>query len=71
MNPQHLPQTDSGIIIHVMEECAEVIKVCSKILRFGMDNYNPTRPEDGTNREKIKGEIEDLRHAIFRMERLL
>jgi hypothetical protein len=71
VNSEHLPTSPEGKYIHLMEECAEVTKVCSKILRFGLDNYHPDRPEDGTNLQKIRAEMEDLRFAMDRVEELL
>jgi NTP pyrophosphatase (non-canonical NTP hydrolase) len=39
----------------LMEECAEVIQVCSKIKRFGIDDYHPV--ERKPNRELLEEEL--------------
>lgn len=43
----------------IAEECAEIIQVCSKAARFGIDNYPPKQP-DITNRIRLKEEVNDL-----------
>lgn len=43
----------------VAEECAEIIQVCSKATRFGIDNFPPKQPT-ATNRVRLKEEINDL-----------
>jgi NTP pyrophosphatase (non-canonical NTP hydrolase) len=42
----------------LQEECAEVIVAVSKISRFGIDNYKPSKPK--TNREHLEEEIGDV-----------
>lgn len=46
----------------LMEECSEVIKICSKIKRFGIDNHDPETKV--TNKEELLNEIGDL-HAML------
>lgn len=48
------------------EECAEVIVAISKISRFGIDNYKPTKPL--TNRQHLEEEVGDLLAMIDLME---
>lgn len=48
------------MLVGLMEECAEVQKVCSKALRFGLDHTNWKEPDNGTNRQKLKIEINDF-----------
>ena len=49
------------------EECAEVIQVCMKIQRFGLDDHNPLKKVKKTNREKIIEEMGDVENAIRNM----
>jgi hypothetical protein len=47
----------------LQEECAEVIKEVSKILRFGWDSYHPADPST-TNRMLLTEEMGQLEHMI-------
>jgi hypothetical protein len=67
MNPDYLPPADDlhALLDHLQEECAEVIKACTKIKRFGLFNVYP---EPGkTNAEKLLGEIYDVFRAVCRI----
>ena len=46
------------------EECSELIKICMKIQRFGLDDYNPLKEPRITNREKLLNEIADVKLAV-------
>jgi hypothetical protein len=53
-------------LVLLMEECAEVIAACAKILRHGYDsNWGGRLPE--ANREALEREMGDLTHAYQRM----
>ena len=54
-------------LVHMMEECAEAIKVAAKALQHGLENRNPHRPYDGTNRECLENELGDVRWATLRL----
>ena len=45
-------------LVITQEECAEVIKEISKVLRFGLDNKHPDESE--TNIDKLTQEVGDL-----------
>lgn len=48
----------------LMEECAEISIIASKIKRFGLNSYNPHDPEQTTNRTLLIRELNDLMAAI-------
>ena len=51
-------------LVLVNEECAEVQKEVSKILRHGFASTNPTLASCETNREGLQAELGDLLHAV-------
>ena len=69
-HPDFLPPKDDPFecLLHLIEECAEVSKCGTKMLRFGPDNYNPFVPEDEreTNFQAVERELADLEKAIAR-----
>ena len=59
MNPNWLPSSDEGKVVHLMEECGETIQAAAKVLRFGLHKtWKGIR-----NDERLIEEIEDLCHA--------
>ncbi len=59
--------TKEAYLIMLMEECSEVIKECSKIIRFGENDR-----EEGShyaNKEKLSIELDDLHVAITNVEK--
>lgn len=50
------------------EECAEVAQVCSKALRFGLDDRNVLDPTGPTNRERLITEINDLAAVVILLQ---
>lgn len=55
-------------LVYLMEECSEVIRAASKILRHGYARSpRPDHPEDKTNREHLENELRDLACALQRM----
>lgn len=57
MNPR-----EKEILDITQEECAEVIVAISKISRFGLDNFKPSKPK--TNRQHLAEELGDLQAMI-------
>lgn len=53
-------------LIHLIEECSEVIHAACKCERFGIDH---TEPGYGNNREVLLREIEDLQVQIDNFKR--
>ena len=51
-------------IAYLMEECSEIIYVCAKILRHGMDSCSPLDPNARPNFSLLEEELADLRHAV-------
>lgn len=50
----------------LIEECSEVIKCATKILRFGYDSINPYAPHEGTNLNQLQLEMGDIQ-AVQRL----
>jgi NTP pyrophosphatase (non-canonical NTP hydrolase) len=55
-------ENENKNLIILMEECAEVIQVCSKIMRFGIDDTNPQLQI--TNRKHLEVELGDVQAMI-------
>ena len=52
------------LMVVAMEECAEVVKEMSKILRFGPDDYSPFDPAKTPNKTRLVHELADLMAVI-------
>ena len=50
------------LLVCLSEECAEIIKIADKALRFGLGSSHPCEP--GSNYERIEHEINDLYGVI-------
>lgn len=55
-------ETSEGLLTRLMEECAEVQKLCAKALRFGLRNHHPDTP-GMDNAMMIHQELCDV-HAV-------
>ncbi len=66
-----LPDGLDGKLIHVEEECSEVLQEICKLRRFGPNNSHPREPEKGTNRERLLNECAQLEAAILRLRQEL
>ena len=47
-------------LIHVSEECGEVIQEATKIIRFGLDNYHPDDTTMTPNKLRLASEVAQL-----------
>ncbi len=63
-----LTEAESERLAILMEECAEVIAICGKILRHGYQSQNPNDPDAGRNSEQLERELGDVLWATRRME---
>lgn len=66
---QLTPQEAETVAI-LMEECAEVIQVCGKILRHGLESSHPDNPTV-TNRQLLELEIGHVLYAKNRSLEIL
>jgi hypothetical protein len=51
-----------NLLVTLMEECSEVAKCCSKILRAGTEHIPPGR--ETTNLQELKAELTDMQGTI-------
>lgn len=49
------------------EEMGESLHIIGKILRHGMESYNPISDDRRTNRELLEKELGHVKHAIDRL----
>lgn len=61
---EHLNLAESERLFLLSEECAEVIKCVSKILRHGYDSHNPDDLDVGDNQLQLTKELGDVQFAI-------
>jgi hypothetical protein len=54
-------------LVHIMEECGELIVAASKILRWGFAANNPDAPQLGTNDDQLSSEFRDVVDAYERL----
>jgi NTP pyrophosphatase (non-canonical NTP hydrolase) len=47
-------------LIILAEECSEVAQACTKVLRFGFDDYDSRDPDRVPNYKKLETEIGDV-----------
>lgn len=69
--PHHaLSPAEAERLEMLIEECAEVIKACTKTLRHGYGSYNPTLPVErqSTNKDDLVHEMVDVQALIWVME---
>jgi hypothetical protein len=63
VTPCELPTPHEREILDILiEECAEVIKRATKLLRFGRDEIQPG--QEKTNAERLSNEIGDVQHMV-------
>lgn len=51
-------------LVYLIEECSEVIKASTKILRHGYYSYDPTNKDHLGNKVDLETEIQDVLNAI-------
>lgn len=74
MTPKFLPKDRPGRLGRLMEECGEVLTCLGKIQRFGLDTrfdlkrMRIVKRGAESNREALRRELRDLRHAIWDLE---
>lgn len=61
---KEISETQQRQLVRIMEECAELISACSKILRFGPDNWHPKDVNKESNTEAFRRERDDLLEAL-------
>lgn len=71
MNIHKLPTDLNGKYIHVIEECAELQKAITKLMRFGPREYNPEDPKQTPNALAVLVEFDDLKYAFDRIRMTL
>lgn len=60
----NLTPAEAERIALLMEECAEVIQICGKILRHGYESFNPADENRTTNRRMLEREVGHVQFAI-------
>lgn len=66
MNFNELTPAETERLVLVIEECAEVQQIISKILRHGYESYHP-KDSSKSNRQLLEKELGDLQHVIHRL----
>lgn len=51
---------DQYCLQKIAEECNEIAIECSKIMQFGTHSYSPADPQQTTNVQKLRSELNDL-----------
>jgi acyl carrier protein len=60
---------DKGpLTVRVMEECAELIQILSKVARFGWFNYHPADAAKTPNYILVERELDDVRKRLDELE---
>lgn len=62
-----LTEAEAERLALVIEECSEVQKAASKILRHGFESCNPLIEKSETNRQALAREMGDLLHVFDRL----
>jgi hypothetical protein len=67
VSPHHKPSPyEAELLIILAEECAEVIQVVSKILRFGAGDTDPNIDDGPTNDRHLSYEVGDI-YAVVQL----
>ena len=65
-----LTEAEVERLVLLIEDCAEVQHIASKILRHGYESTDPTKNDSPTNRKLLEGELGDLEWSINFMKRV-
>lgn len=69
MNEKYLPKTLNGRLVHLVEECSEVIKEICKAQRFGLNgDADWIDAGEMPPKKRILNEIADVRRACDLVE---
>lgn len=66
-NFNKLTPAETERLAWLIEECSEVVKAGSKILRHGYYSYDPSDPDHKGNRDDLQREVADVLKAIILM----
>jgi|WetSurMetagenome_2_1015567.scaffolds.fasta_scaffold41798_4 hypothetical protein len=69
MKQEYLPTTFEGKLVHLTEECAEVVKCITKIQRFGLSSKHPAK--NVTNVDALYAEMADLQATWRRVSKAI
>ena len=70
MTPAQMEALTTELFTMLNEECSEVIKEGSKLLRHGPHSYHPADPEKTDNVELVRREVQDIVTVVWLINQL-